>query len=182
MAIIQETGAIIAGAQSYASIADCDQYHADRTNVAWAAADVPSKEAALRKSAAYIDGHYRTRWLGSRVSPISQPLQWPRYGVRLETASPLIGGVYYSGVPINNYLLSTTIPQRLKDAQCEAALIALASALAPILDPSVESEKLDVIETKFKANGKKGQIEYQHIDQLLSDYLTPVGCSTVTRG
>jgi hypothetical protein len=182
--ITVESGAIIAGACSYVSVIDCDQYHADRNVTAWAAADTASKEAALRKSAAYLDGHYRSRWLGSRVAPITQPLMWPRYGVQLETASSVIGGVYYGGVPINNYLLSTTIPQRVKDAQCELALLELATpgVLSPALASSVQSEKLDVIETAYKNGAKKGQIEYPAIDQLLSDYLKPLGSGTVQRG
>lgn len=184
MALIPEDGSIVAGSDTYIDVASADTYHSNYGNTAWALATTTAKEAALRNACRYIDGHYRTRWLGFRVRPVGsdilpvQQLEWPRLYVPVLGAAPgiAIGHAYA------NYLPSNRIPQRLKEAQCEAALIALSAALAPVLDPSVESEKLDVIETRFKSNGKKGAIEYQHIDQLISDYLTPIGCSTVIRG
>ena len=179
--LVVETGAIVPLANCRVTLAEFKAYVG---TIPLPALTDPEYERAIVLGARYNDGHYRARWLGFRVRPVgtidtpAQTMEWPRLYVAVFGAAPGIrpGFIY------NNYLPATSIPQRLKDADCEAALIALTTALAPILDPSVESEKLDVIETKFKANGKKGQIEYQHIDQLLSDYLTPVGCSTVTRG
>ena len=180
MPLIVETGSIVQNSSSYVSIVDCDTYHVDNGNAAWAGTDA-IKEAALRKAARYLDGHYRSRWLGSRVLPTSQSMEWPRYGIKLGFSSSVIGGVYYNGQPINNFVPSTTVPQRVKDAQCELALRALTAELSADGTGNIKREKVDVLETEYFANSVPKQV-YQVVDQLLSDYLQPLGNCTVTRG
>jgi len=51
------------GAESYASVADADTYHANRGNAAWAALTTPVKEQSLRKATDYMTGEYGSRWL-----------------------------------------------------------------------------------------------------------------------
>lgn len=170
MALICEIGTIVPSAESYCSTADCDTYHLNRNNTAWIGTTA-IKEAALRNATAYIDGKYRSRWLGYRVST-DQSLEWPRYSV------PVLGG----GVGIyGGFLLSTTIPQRLKDAVCEAALRALSGALSIDADTSIQSKKIDVLETTYRPGAIPGQQAYQIIDQLISDYLKPLGSCDVVR-
>lgn len=152
MALTVETGTVVAGAESYVSVADCDTYHSNRGNAGWSGINAV-KEAALRKATAYIDGKYRSRWKGGKVSTI-QPLCWPRWGV--EDADGI-------------FLSNATIPPRLKDAVCEAALRSLTADLAADVEPGIKRQKVDVIETEYF--GGAGIVQYQVIDQLLSDFI-----------
>lgn len=168
MALTIETGAIVAGADSYVSAADATTYHVARGNATWTGTDAV-KEAALLKAAAYLDGHYRNRWKGDRVEPATQPMEWPRYGVCVSNA----GGIF---------LDSNVIPQRLKDAQCELALIALSADLAPSVSAGVKREKVDVLETEYFAGAPVGTTVYTAVNNLLADLLKPINSSDVLRG
>ena len=165
MALIIELGSIIAGADSYVAVTDCDTYHLNRGNAAWTGTDAV-KEAALRKAVAYLDGHYRNRLKGVMVDPINQLLAWPRYDV-------VIDGVM---------LASDTIPQRLKDAQCELALIALTADLAPNVSAGIKREKVDVMETEYFAGAPAGTTVYTSVNNLLADYLKSINSGDVVRG
>lgn len=163
--LIIETGVIIAGADSYVSVTDCDTYHAARGNAAWTGTDAV-KEYAIRKAVAYLDGHYRNRLKGSMVDPVNQNLAWPRYDV-------VIDGVTLARSPI---------PQRIKDAQCELALIALSADLAPNVSAGIKREKVDVLETEYFAGAPAGTTVYTAVNNLLSDLLKPINSSDLIRG
>ncbi len=158
MALIIEDGSVVAGAESYASVADADTYHVNRGNAAWTGTDAV-KEAALRKAAAYLDGEYRRRWKGYRVQPLVQVMEWPRVSVP-----------------------SNTIPQRLKDAQCELALRALAGELAPDTHGKVKRETVDVLTTEWFEGSDPSVTTYRIVEQLLSDLIRPKGSADVLRG
>lgn len=161
-----ETGAIIVGAESYVTAADCDAYHAKRGNAAWTGTDAV-KEAAILKAAAYLDGHYCNRFKGEQYQPLLQNMQWPRTGVIVQ------GGYLFP---------SDSIPQKLQDSQCELALIALSSDLAPILSAGIKREKLDIIETEYFAGTPAGTTVYTVVNNLLADLLKSVNSSDVVRG
>ena len=165
MALIVELGSVIAGADSYVSVTDCDTYHLNRGNAAWAGTDAV-KEAALRKAVAYLDGHYRNRLKGVMVDPINQLLAWPRYNV-------VIDGVTLARSPI---------PQRIKDAQCELALIALTADLAPNVSAGIKREKVDVLETEYFAGAPVGTTVYTAVNNLLADLLKPLNSTDAVRG
>ena len=171
MAIIIETGAIVAGAESYISAADATTYHTARGNTSWTGTDAV-KEAALRKAASYLDGHYRNRWKGCKVRPVpsdgldTQSMEWPR-----------------DYVEISGYLFPfDEIPQRIKDAQCELALIALSADLAPSVAAGVKREKLDVLETEYFAGAPAGTTVYTAVNNLLADLLKPLNACDAVRG
>lgn len=183
MALTVEDGTQIAAAESYISAADATTYHTANGNSAWTGTDAV-KEAALRRACRYLDGEYRQRWKGQKVYPLTQVLEWPRVGV-----SVIDGPQQYYDVPpsfydsaYSGFLAITTIPQRLKDAQCELALLALAGALAPTVDGSVRREKIDVLETEYAPGVRPGKKSYPVVDQLLSDFLRPLGSSDALRG
>lgn len=183
MAITVETGSIVAGAESYVTVAEADTYHGNRNNTGWTGTEAV-KEAALRRAAAYLDGHYRNRWKGQPVKPLTQPMAWPRVGVRLIEGPQVFYDVdpsFYDS-EYSGYLEITTIPQRLKDAQCELALRALSGELAVDGENNILSKKVDVLETSYMAGTVKGQKQYQIVDQLLSDLVRPVGSGTALRG
>lgn len=183
MALTIEDGTIVAGAESYVSAADATTYHGNRGNTAWTGTDAV-KEAALRKAAQYLDGHYRNRFKGQPVYPTTQPMAWPRAGVRLLNGPQ----EYYGAVPsfydveYSGYLAITTIPQRLKDAQCELALIALSADLAPSVSAGIKREKIDVLETEYFAGAPVGTTIYTAVNNLLADLLKPINSSDLIRG
>lgn len=179
MALIVEDGSIVLGAESYATVLECDTYHANRGNTAWTGTDAV-KESALRKAATFLDGEYRRRWKGYRVQPTTQAMEWPRLGVCVVIDYPSSVAAY--GYLSADYLDETTIPKRLKDAQCELALRALSAELAPDTAGIVKREKVDVIETEYFAGADAGRTTYRIVDQLLSDLLKHKGSMDAMRG
>lgn len=102
MALIVETGQIIAGADSYVSIADA---RAMAVKLGWALpVDDGEAEIALRNGAMYV-GLQESSMCGRRVSQ-SQSLAYPRQGVKL------------FGYPVSN----TSIPVQVIQAQIAAAV------------------------------------------------------------
>lgn len=174
MALIEETGTGNAAANTYGNIAGADAYHLDFANAAWAALTTQQKTAALLKATRYIDGKYRNSWRGNKTT-VTQALCWPRMGVNI-LDSP---GSFLSGGGVGNYqavLHPLTIPERLKHAVYEAALIASTTELQPMLRTSIASESITgVISTTFKQGATPGQVKYQVIDQLLSDLVEAGG-------
>jgi hypothetical protein len=113
-----ETGAGIAGANSYQSVADCTAYWLDRAGdaaglaTAWAAALTASQQAALIRASAYLDATYE--WATGIKYTETQGLAWPRSGA-----------VDRHGYDID----SDELPQAVKDATCELAARALSETL-----------------------------------------------------
>lgn len=104
-----------ASANSYVTHDEAELYFADRLNVdAWTNAE-DSRPKALLMAAKQLQTE---NWLGVRVDT-TQALAWPRSGVE----NP-------DSVPCALYL-TTEIPQRIKDAQCELALYLLAANRQP---------------------------------------------------
>lgn len=100
MTLIVETGAIVPGANSYASVAEADARHAMSTSAdAWDAFDLPVKEQRLVTATRRLDVLFD--WIGQPWRP-DQPLGFPRRG-RTMTAL-------------------ATVPLRLKQATIDLAL------------------------------------------------------------
>lgn len=70
-----------ATADSYASVAQADAWHAGRGNAAWEALTEAEKETALRRATTWIDATYGSRFGALPVYPRVQALAWPRTGV-----------------------------------------------------------------------------------------------------
>lgn len=107
MSLVVETGACITGAESYISVADADTYAALHwvSTHAWFTASDGDKEIWLRVATQYLESRFRSQWKGTRKTE-AQALAWPRYSV----------------VDEDDYSVdSDSIPQRLRDAQCEVA-------------------------------------------------------------
>ena len=131
-----------AGAESYVSLADAGTYHVRFGNTSWALASEANREIALRRATQYIDASYHFR---SYATDEEQPLEWPRYDY------------------------GDDLPQRLKDAVCEAALIFLTDNLnAPIeATGAVISEKVGPIEVKYSEPAVL-RTRYPILDRLLA--------------
>lgn len=127
MTLLVEDGSGIAGASSYIAVAGADAYFAAQANATWAALGPVQKDANLVAGCRYIENTYRGKWKGYRAYE-KQGLAWPRVNSAPLLYNQLrIGWVY----PATSYLTdldgfpiyANTVPQRVKDAQCEAALL-----------------------------------------------------------
>lgn len=116
--LVPEDGSGLAGANSYASVADGNAYHQGHLYATkWTAATDTQKIAALVMATRLIDAY--CRFAGSRKTT-TQPLQWPRIeAVDIEAAqvsSPLLRPF---GAAV--YLPNNSVPRCVADATCEQA-------------------------------------------------------------
>ncbi|UNK39375.1 hypothetical protein MNR02_06620 [Shinella sp. H4-D48] len=155
MALIVEDGTGLANAESYASVAEFKAYAGkvgyDYTTPAYSDTQV---EQALRRATTWIDARYGPLFQG-RWATTTQRLEWPRSGV-----------VYRC-----NGIASDEIPEKLKDALCEAAWRELIdpSSLSP--DAAVDQIKRDKVgdaETEFRASSSGSHPVVFIVHDLLS--------------
>jgi len=146
-----------ANSDSYASVTEADTYHAAYGNTAWAAISTTAlKEAALRKAAQYID---TKAFVGVKTTS-TQALEWPRYNVIVDGYD----------------VLSNAIPNDIKVAQMEAALIASSESLTPNLsNGSVIEETVGKITKRYSDYTKDGGKKWPLVDKLLAGYVTGGG-------
>jgi hypothetical protein len=76
MAFTVEDGTVVAGANSYVSLAYANTHHTDRGNTAWTGAD-SAKQACLIRATDYVDKRFGLLFKGRRKSN-DQSLEWPR--------------------------------------------------------------------------------------------------------
>lgn len=172
MAFTVEDGTIVAGANSYTTVADADSYFGDRANADWAALDTPTKQSLLVKATDYLVQKYRNRWKGMRVN-IKQTLDWPRAGVQIEDYfDPQQGPRLFPFEGLAFLVPTDIVPDEVKHACCEAAIRAKAAPLAPDLKRGgmVKSKKIDVIETEY-FEGAPATTSYQAVEMLIKIYL-----------
>lgn len=134
MALIVEDGTIVAGANSYVSLAEADNYFENHPyySANWSELSDEQKEAFLTYATRSADTLFR--WKGYPVS-LAQNLGWPR------TAAYDKYGLEY---------LSTAIPNGIKLGIMEMAVSAAsADVYAPSSSAGLEEVKIDVIELKF---------------------------------
>jgi len=179
MPLIVETGAGLANAESYISVADFKAYWLRNYAVSAPTTD-EAIEQALRRATRYIDGRYRDRFTGWRTTAVTQALEWPREGVSLY--APAGWGQYWGGFASSGYgyssgvvLGNAVIPQQLKDATAEAAIRELTSpgSLTPDQVPSkrVLRQAVGPISTEY-ANTTDTRPIVTLIDELLAPLLS----------
>jgi hypothetical protein len=145
-----------ADAESYASVAEADAYHAARGNASWGTLAEGDKEIALRLATEYLEGAYALAWPAARASD-TQRLSWPR-----EDA-------YAFDVAI----LETVIPPAVRDACALLALKSRSGALAPDLSRAIVRQKIGPLETEY-ADYSPQTKRYLAIDRMLAPYLADV--------
>ena len=166
MALIVETGSIVAGAESYISTADATAYHSARGNAAWAALATLQQEIALRRATDYMGAAYGSRWAGCSVSS-AQALDWPRFEVYQPDG--------YTCYP------STTVPELVRRACAELALrFAVSGDLAPDIKPQAVSVKVGSIEKVYSQTASQ-KVRYRAVDDLLAPVLGRAGGMILVR-
>ena len=166
--LIVETGSCLPDAESYVSVTDADAYHAARGNVVWAGDDT-TKEAMLRKAASYMDGFYRTRYIGRKRSP-DQALCWPRIN-----AVDVDGWLY----PLD------VVPRAISQACCEAALRALTGDLQPdVVNSGIITyyrDKTGPLEEETHYQGGSVRTRYMALEDILSGVVRGRGIVELVR-
>lgn len=132
MALIPETGAIVADADTYVTVAEATAFALKRG--VELPADEDAAEILLIKAMDWLES-LSVRYQGCLVSS-TQSLQWPRTGV-------IINGFEFA---------EDAIPRALKNAQCQVAMDIYAG-IDPqenfTATPAVIKEKVDVLETTY---------------------------------
>jgi hypothetical protein len=115
LTLIVETGAIVPNANTYIGLTDANAYFEGRAHSEeWEAANPDEKEVALVNATRSID--QMMDYYGWRVNKTTQSLGWPRVWVNDPEGWQLYGSTFYP---------SNAIPQKLKEAVCEMALVIL---------------------------------------------------------
>jgi len=135
MALIIEDGTGVSGATSYATLAQIRAFATARGVTSVPTVDADAEVLAI-KAMDYLEG-LRGRYQGSK-SDAAQALQFPRYGL------------YLDGSPVD----ADTIPAELLNAQCELAIAAITTDLAPQGDGRVVTkEQVGPLVTEYAGGG-----------------------------
>ena len=165
MSFIVETGAGIAGANSYVSLVDANAYHADRITAAtWAALTDALKQAYLIHATEYIEGAFE--WASGVKNDEDNGLSWPRYGA----------------YDRENYMLdSDIVPEQLKHAVCELAVKVTASApLQDDVDRETKSESVGPISVTYLDRARDSKF-YKFATNMLKGLILGDNTSMVLR-
>jgi hypothetical protein len=170
MALTIETGAGVLAADSYVTATELDAFAVSY----WGAAlsgDTASKEAALRRAAAYLDG---LTWTGQKAHGRDrQSMAWPRGWV----------------TDRDGYAIAADeVPQEVKEAQMILARAELTEpgSLSPTFTASKQKTLVEVKGIKWQASGagaSPGSSRAYVIDALdrLKGLVRPVGQGSVVR-
>lgn len=161
MSLIVEDGTGMPDAESYVSVSEADMYHTKMANTVWTeSSDVAKKEAMLRRAVRYLDGAYGVRTNGDPKN-VDQALIFPQ-----------VGATYMDGREVPE----DSVPQVWKDAQCEAALLALQGVdLATTISagPRLKRKKTDVLEKEWFEDSYVNQPFFGWLDVLLAPLVPP---------
>lgn len=153
MALTTETGAGLADAESYCTVAYADQYHQQRANTGWSGLEPAQKEAFLRLATEHMLAIYRQRWKGGRVTN-TQALDWPRADVEVDGFAVAVDAV----------------PVEVQKACAILALKAKSGELDPDPTAAVKRKKVDVLETEYFEPTVPLR-KHKIVDDLLKPYL-----------
>ena len=162
--LIIEDGTGVANANSYVTDAEYKAYANLRGKAV--AATQPERETFLILAMDYIESH-RKQFQGTKTD-YTQSLQWPRVAVEIDDYS----------------VASDSIPQELKSAQMEAALISESTALMKTGDTSnLASFSVDgVYSESYHQGGSWETVRTDTVDVLLEVLLNNTGSGINARG
>jgi hypothetical protein len=151
--------------ESYASVAQADDYHLKRGTTLWGTMQAADKEAALRRASDYLCEAYRMKWKGARAQ-LHQALDWPRIGVMLEDVG---------FAPYTAYVDTNVVPPQVVNATCELAFRAAQGPLAADIDgPRLIAKTVGPIRKEYAATGPDHK-RYRQIDLMLKPLLASGG-------
>lgn len=151
-------------AESYVSVSDFQAY-CQKVGYDLAGKADAELEQALRRGTRGIDGLYGPRFIGAPVT-VSQALEWPRIGAVWRGAE----------------LPDDEIPQKVKDAACEAAWRELSDpgSMQPDLDRGGKIKQMQAGSVNMVfADGAPAETTFAAIDGLLAGLVRSKTTSTV---
>lgn len=171
MAVTVVADAGSASANSFATLAEADTFAESKlpSPTAWDAASDDTCNRALVSATRWLSN---LLWLGARTDA-TQALSWPRTGVTNVDD------------PDENEFDADEVPQQVKDATCELAILMVAAgttdlAAAPATDGIVR-RKVDVLETEYAPSyGRATDIDrFPTVTRLLVGLLLQTGGPSV---
>lgn len=164
MSFIVEDGSIVAGANSFISLADAKTYHDDRRSAAtWTALTDAQKQAALIEATAYIDAF---RWKSGSIVDDDQTLSWPR-----------AGAVDREGRSID----SDVVPEKVKQATAELAYRIRSAEVMPDQERQENSVKVGAMAVDYDPDARR-DTKYAWVERLLEGLIEPAGAGRIERG
>lgn len=149
--LIVEDGTGLSNSDSFISLADATIYMSNMGYTDWASMDEDSQNAQLRRASLFLATY---SFIGLELKPETQALCFPRY------------------IPLPNQSKpnSTTIPQAVKNAQCELAMI---DDLGSATNGTIEKmTKVDVIEIEYDTTYAAPTDNYPMVESILRKLLT----------
>jgi len=189
MALTIEDGTIVAGANSYATRVEANDFFKDVNDPVWATVTNNNKDAALVNAWRYLQQKYRLRWLGSRADA-NQSGDWPRRGVPVvDFFDPFFNQV---GVPLSfqdtYFIAENEIPLEVKEAQMLLARAqvddsgGLTVTLQAALGRQTSKEKVGSLEVHYMTPADGGSArqttEYWDAMQRIAPFLNPSAGTT----
>lgn len=154
MAFTPETGAIVANANSYVTLAYANAYFVDRGSPTdWTNAVNEDRQAALIYATTWLDQNMN--WY-STIQDLSQSLGWPRVSF-FDREGRTVGG---SGV----------IPVPVKDATCELALQWLKDDFTDSSNEGIKSESIGSTSITYATTSSRKNFTF--VKMSLKDYAT----------
>lgn len=164
MALIVEDGTIVAGAESYASVAEADARLAALGFTTWQPLLTAEKEAALRRSFVFMNQTFRSLWKGTKVEG-DQPADFPRDDMDVEDV----------------ILENDIVPLDVKNAQIDLSIKAAAGDLNPdTTGQKLLRKKLGPLEKEFSNSGTAVAVN-RALWMSLAPYLNLSGSNRVIR-
>lgn len=170
MTLIVEDGTVVAGAESYLTIAQFKTY-CDNRGIVYSSFTDTRLEQHARKAFDYMLQRYRGAWKGYRKDAL-QVGDWPRSFVYLE---PFVHGAVGS----YPYLVDEdTIPFEIRNAQAELMVRVGEDELMPDLGQKELSITVGPISVTYDPNSPQNS-RFEAVDGLLKPYLA-MGNGTAT--
>lgn len=156
MALTKEDGTIVAGADTFVTLAEGDTYFAlHGSPTQWTGATDALQEAALRAAARYLTNKFKYKGM---LEDLAQALPFPRSFFYDSEGRILCG----TGI----------IPQAIKDAQCELALRHLTQDLFFNSNPAstrIKSKTIGDVSETYDNN--KAVNNFAFVNDLISEYI-----------
>jgi hypothetical protein len=166
MALIIETGAGIPDADSYSTVAQCEDYAVKYygSSLHGSPAD---KEAAMRRAVAHMDS---LRWKGSKANGRNQALAWPRSGV-----------TDCEGISIDDDVIPPeVIAAQHEFARAEFQSPGILSPQSNLLDTLRNRAKVDVIEVGYDTSKLRPELE--NIQVTVTAAMRKIECFLINGG
>jgi len=168
LTLVVEDGSQKSDSNTYRSLTDANAYMEARINTAtWDDATEADQKASLVQSARILDRY--VEWVGVKTDE-NQAMEWPRQYVPDPDYKTVDVLNFY--VTAGDYFLpKDAVPERVKDAQCELALVLLCQDTQSVADMAGYSQVSveGAVDVTADKTDRPGEIP-QHVWKIVSMY------------